>query len=181
MHESNLLSPNDFANWQSCQSSLHKLYHDEEIYWHQRSRLKWFLEGDLNTKFFHVSATARKKKNLIYSLEINGITVYDPLVLKQHITSYYKELLGTCSSRFLSLQSDLWPVSEQLTSAQSSSLELPFTLEEIKHTVFFAIPIKLLDLMVFLFFFINLFGIWYKMIFLNYFWLFMIGPLIFLN
>lgn len=38
---------------------LYKRYFEkkEESYWQQRARLKRFLEGDLNTIFFHVSAS----------------------------------------------------------------------------------------------------------------------------
>lgn len=52
LNESNSLTPDDISQWQSCQSSLHQLYHEEEQYWQQRSRLKWFFEGDSNTRFF---------------------------------------------------------------------------------------------------------------------------------
>lgn len=62
LDESNSLSSQDMESWQNCQSTLHQLYLDEETYWQQRSRLKWFLEGDLNTKFFHVTASTRKRK-----------------------------------------------------------------------------------------------------------------------
>ncbi|KAB2025296.1 hypothetical protein ES319_D06G140800v1, partial [Gossypium barbadense] len=36
-------------------------YNKEEIYWAQRSRIRWLKEGDRNTRFFHVSATRRSK------------------------------------------------------------------------------------------------------------------------
>lgn len=32
----------------------------EDIYWKIRAKMNWLRDGDLNTKFFHLSATARK-------------------------------------------------------------------------------------------------------------------------
>ena len=60
--DSNTLSPSNYSHWQDCQSNLHRLFKEEEIFWHQRSRLKWFLEGDSNTKFFNIAASNRKRK-----------------------------------------------------------------------------------------------------------------------
>ncbi|GAU48815.1 hypothetical protein TSUD_99870 [Trifolium subterraneum] len=34
----------------------------EEGYWKQRAKMHWLQEGDMNTRFFHMSATARSKK-----------------------------------------------------------------------------------------------------------------------
>jgi hypothetical protein len=42
----------------------------------QKSRLTWLRQGDANTKFFHIMVNARKKKNLIHSLQSgNGIAI----------------------------------------------------------------------------------------------------------
>ena len=38
---------------------------DKEVYWKQRSRTDWLLEGDRNTKFFHAKASVQKKENKI--------------------------------------------------------------------------------------------------------------------
>lgn len=44
------------------------LMHDN-AYWQQRAKTFWYKNGDRNNKFFHASATARKKVNHILSLE----------------------------------------------------------------------------------------------------------------
>lgn len=36
-----------------------------EVYWAQRSRIRWLCEGDKNTRFFHVHSTHRARKNHI--------------------------------------------------------------------------------------------------------------------
>ena len=93
LHDSNTLTEHDLTTWKDCQTSLYKIYQEEESHWQQRSRLKWFLEGDLNTKFFHLVASIRKQRNTILSLEINGVTIYDPKILQEHITTYFRDLL----------------------------------------------------------------------------------------
>ncbi|KAG8503437.1 hypothetical protein CXB51_001595 [Gossypium anomalum] len=46
---------------------------DKEKYWAQRSRVIWLREGNRNTKFFHVRASSRRKKNNIERLkDIHG-------------------------------------------------------------------------------------------------------------
>ncbi|KAL1148134.1 hypothetical protein V6Z11_A10G104400 [Gossypium hirsutum] len=61
--------------WQHARTSrseLGCLYTEEESYWAQRSRIAWLKEGDKNTRFFHVRAIERFKKN-----NIEGITDMD--------------------------------------------------------------------------------------------------------
>jgi hypothetical protein len=46
-----------------------QLWLQDDAYWRQRAKKLWYKDGDRNTKFFHASATTRKKANRIMSLE----------------------------------------------------------------------------------------------------------------
>jgi endonuclease/exonuclease/phosphatase family metal-dependent hydrolase len=49
----------------------------EEEYWKQRAKMHWLQEGDLNTRFFHMSATARgKRKKVTHLVDEAGTEVH---------------------------------------------------------------------------------------------------------
>lgn len=49
------------------------LLSQQEIFWKQRSRATWLAAGNHNTKFFHLWALARRKRNRIhYVLDESG-------------------------------------------------------------------------------------------------------------
>src|SRR3954471_11036721 len=51
---------------------LVELYNREETLWWQRSRIEWLVGGDKNSKFFHIRASMRRRKNLIKNLKNNN-------------------------------------------------------------------------------------------------------------
>ena len=136
------LDDNDQQHWLDCQMNLKQIFKDEEAYWQAREKAKWFVEGDANTKFFHIQASIRKKKNSIFSMTINGVIVQDMAVIKDHVTNFYKQLLGTSTSRLVGIQSSLWDNSRNLSLEQKVALERPFTVDEIRKTVFSCNPSK---------------------------------------
>lgn len=43
-----------------------------EMFWHQRSRIKWAIFGDRNSAFFHASTVTRRRRNAIGSIWVPG-------------------------------------------------------------------------------------------------------------
>ncbi|KAF7149622.1 hypothetical protein RHSIM_Rhsim02G0229500 [Rhododendron simsii] len=50
-------------------TKLNKLWEQDEMYWHQRSRLNYLRFGDRHNRFFHITATQRRQMNLILRLK----------------------------------------------------------------------------------------------------------------
>ncbi|KAG5516346.1 hypothetical protein RHGRI_037157 [Rhododendron griersonianum] len=50
-------------------TKLNKLWEQDEMYWHQRSRLNYLKFGDSHSRFFHITATQRRQRNLILRLK----------------------------------------------------------------------------------------------------------------
>jgi hypothetical protein len=69
---------------------LKMLLREEEIKWRQRTKEKDFKERDGNTRYFHLKASGRKKKNYISVLQNNGEEIYGESELIKHVTDFYK-------------------------------------------------------------------------------------------
>lgn len=65
----------------------------------QRSRAKWMHGGDRNTKYYHLKAVNRKKKNRIIMLcNESGQWMEDEDQIKTHVTSYFKDFFSDGSN-----------------------------------------------------------------------------------
>jgi hypothetical protein len=71
-----------------------KLHWEEELKWYQRAKVKHLLEGDVNTKYYHLLANGRQRKTHIFSLEDRNNIISGDAQLKKHITNYYRNLFG---------------------------------------------------------------------------------------
>jgi hypothetical protein len=92
--EACLLSVQEADLKQCLHNRLSQLLREEELKWYQRSKAKHLLEGDSNTKYFHLLANGRHRKNRIYQLEDVGRTISGDEELKKYNTPFYKGLFG---------------------------------------------------------------------------------------
>jgi hypothetical protein len=62
-------------------------------------------------------------------------------MISRHINTYYRKLLGIEDTSLVSLSHDFWTDTDKLTNAQAQQLVVPFSLHEVKRTIFFMQPI----------------------------------------
>ncbi|KAH7560622.1 hypothetical protein JRO89_XS10G0055900 [Xanthoceras sorbifolium] len=76
--------------------SLSNLLALEELYWRQRARVNWLGAGDRNSKFFHLKASARKKKNTIKMLfDDNGVCHSDSAGIHKTVCKYFNSIFSS--------------------------------------------------------------------------------------
>ena len=94
----------------------------------QCSRLTWLKEGDACTKFFHLKANARRRKNFIPCFKSQaGILLWSHEDKKNEIFNHFMSTLGTKEQRTCTLNwSEL-----ALPPVSAAGLDAAFTEEEI--------------------------------------------------
>jgi hypothetical protein len=97
----------------------------------QRSRFLWLKEGDCNSKFFHIKASARRRKSFIPSTTVGDVTTVDQEMKKQAIWQHFNNLIGTYQPSFNSINL----AALQFPEINLQSLSSPILEDEVKAAV----------------------------------------------
>jgi mannosylglycoprotein endo-beta-mannosidase len=103
------------------------LYQREEEYWRQRSRVKWTMQGDANTAYFHAVANGRRRKCAILSLQTPTGPISEKGAIQAHIYNFYRELMGTEDPQVLTLVHGLWDASQCVSLEENCRMAITFT------------------------------------------------------
>ncbi len=101
--------------------------------WRKRSSMLWLQAGDANTKFFHRKACSRRTSNCISALSTGSSSLSSHVDLAEHLFSFFSNQLAAPAAashtiNFRALYED--------ASALLSSLQQPFTMDEVKNAIF---------------------------------------------
>ncbi|KAF7806607.1 putative ribonuclease H protein At1g65750 family [Senna tora] len=112
-----------------------KVLNEEESIWRQKSRHQWVVQGDRNTRFFHISTLVRRKRNKIEGLKNEeGEWIFEDETLQKMTTEYFGELYREVNSNFVPLElKGCFPV---LDPNAYLSFVRPISEEDIKSAVF---------------------------------------------
>ena len=114
----------------SVRKEINDLLDSEEIMWHQRSRVQWMMLGDRNTRYFHLKALDRKRKNAISRImDENGIWHETKEGIANVVVSYFEKLYTTSYPSHILEITDTIPT--KISSKMNQSLIKDFTKEEV--------------------------------------------------
>lgn len=66
----------------------------QELFWQEKARINWHLQGDRNTKKFHRMAKIKSSTKKITSLQVGEHVLIDTQIA-DHVVSYYKNMFCT--------------------------------------------------------------------------------------
>ena len=115
---------------------LSKLLREEETKWFQRCKTTKLLQGDDNTKFFHLIANGRHRKTRIFKLEQEDGVIEGNDNLRRYITKYYKGLFGASEENHFSLDESRRDDIPQVSSTENELLTACFSEKEVKEAIF---------------------------------------------
>ena len=101
---------------------------EEEISWKQKIRETWLKEGDRNTRFFHRTANAHRRRNYIKNISINGRKLEKEAEIKDGLMAAFQNLFsapGRWSPSLLDLEIN------EIRAEEAVRLEESFFEEEI--------------------------------------------------
>jgi mannosylglycoprotein endo-beta-mannosidase len=124
------ISEEEWAFRYHLEEQLLAVFRREEEYWRQRGRVRWSLQGDANTAYFHAVANGRRRKCLINSLITPQGEISDKHLIQKHIYDFYRELLGSEAQRVCGLHPNSWGEHQRVTAEENSLLMRTLTEKE---------------------------------------------------
>ncbi|XP_041024388.1 uncharacterized protein LOC121264998 [Juglans microcarpa x Juglans regia] len=113
----------------------------EHVEWKQRAKENWLPKGDRNTKFYHLSATQKKKRNNISKIvDDTGKTISDQKQIGESFTQFFKGLFATSNPK--QMEDVINTVKRKVTPQMNEALIAPFRKEEVEEAVFQMGPYK---------------------------------------
>jgi len=88
-----------FDQQKHAQIDLNKALDMEEVFWREKSRVKWHLEGDRNTRYFHRLTKIKNSTKTISSIRNGDDIITDPDLIASHLTNHFQNIF--CNSSVL--------------------------------------------------------------------------------
>lgn len=119
----------------TAQIHLENILKMEEIFWKEKSKVKWHCEGDRNTAFFHRLAKIQQASSLITSMKSGDIILNDPNEVSAHAVNHFSNLFASNSNTIHNdMVQDVIP--NLITDRINNMLTLLPTMDEVHNAIF---------------------------------------------
>ncbi|GJZ10117.1 RNA-directed DNA polymerase, eukaryota [Tanacetum coccineum] len=98
----------------------------------QKAKIRWAIEGDENSRYFHGILNSKRSQLVIRGILNDGDWIDDPLMVKKSFLDHFSNRFSKPNSSRIKLDL-VFP--KQLSSMQSDDLERPVTYDEVKAAV----------------------------------------------
>lgn len=116
-------------------AELVKAYKEEELYWKQRSKERWAVKGDLNTKYYHASVKSnRARKKIIKLMDNRGTEQFSEEAKGEVAKDYFLNLFKSTCDRDFSVMFEGF--TKRVSVRMNASLSREVSGEEVKMAVF---------------------------------------------
>ena len=118
------------AEIKRVRKEINEIQAREEMMWNQRSRNLWLKWGYRNTKFFHATASQRRRKNWIVGLQdLNGVWQEDKEAIEQTILGYFENIYKFDQPG--NFESSLSSITTRVSRDMNEDLNAEFKAEEV--------------------------------------------------
>ncbi|XP_071739168.1 uncharacterized protein [Rutidosis leptorrhynchoides] len=101
-----------------------------------QSRFLWLKLGDKNSRFFHLASRIRQQSSYVAGMQINGLWVDDPILVKEHAVSFFENLFSAIPSRSDIIDVDWGSLGLACVPAPvGSMIEAQFTASEVASVI----------------------------------------------
>jgi hypothetical protein len=104
-------------------------------YYKQRAKKHWATFGDRNTRFFHIAALKRRRRNRINSIrKPDGQVTFDPQQIASHFISFYEKLFTSTNTSISRNMHDVaaYQIEDEFTNSVPTKDEIWSILKDMK-------------------------------------------------
>ncbi|GJT84736.1 RNA-directed DNA polymerase, eukaryota [Tanacetum coccineum] len=129
----NRISNEDLLNeWMSLRKDLHDINMRHSLDLAQKAKIRWSIEGDENSKFFHGNINKKRSHLAIRGVLVEGDWIDDPVKVKNEFLNHFSNHFSMPSGPSINLDPSMF---KQLSLEQNIDLECDVTTGEIKRAV----------------------------------------------
>ncbi|KAH0693413.1 hypothetical protein KY285_020510 [Solanum tuberosum] len=128
-------SPENREALKRAEAELRKFLHVKEEFWKQKAGMRWFQDGDRNTKFFHNYVKGRRKKLHLEEIRTElGEVVYMSENIRKEAISFFEELFR--EEEIVENEEMLGVIPRLITDEQNEEMNKIPSIEKVKHVLF---------------------------------------------